>query len=786
MAASARKPDPAALTVLETLRDSLVAAGRYNPNDVVRPVAILWADPDNQWTSVVPQLQKLIPELLVFGDYQPDKKIGPAIWLRCVIERGLPEVPLPERTVPIIYLPGISRQVLRAGQECPDSLKPLVELQYRGICWTQKNGKDWTVEAFLVSEDGGLGLDMAKDAQTKAAMMTALPELVTRKVGSLKGGRLESSDFDKLMVADAVKDLLLWLNDPQGTREEWNAGKWSAFRSRCKADYEFDPEKDGEITAGELLGKKGGNWGQVWERFAESPALYTGIPGLLRKAKPAAGGLFEDQSSWPQHNEAMEDDLRQQLKKLDNVAASQARQKVLELETAHAPRREWVWARLGQAPLAQALELLARLAAKTENSLGGATLQAMAELYAEGSWEADAAVLDALASVKSAADYQAVSSAIHSIYLPWTQSSAEHFQQLLVKEPLPTYGQAGSESVKPAKGSIIVFADGLRWDIANRLVKLIQARGWVAQLSPRWAAQPTVTATAKPALSPVAKKLKGVTPGEDFLPEIAETGQALSPDRFKKLLEAEKVQYLGASETGDSAGSAWTEQGELDSMGHSLQAKLAYRVQEQVEQLIERIATLLDAGWKEIRVVTDHGWLLVPGGLPKVDLPKYLTESRWSRCASIKDGSQVECPTVPWYWNKAQHVAVAPGVACFIKGNEYAHGGASLQECLIPVITIKSDGKAGASAATITEVKWVGLRCKVSIGSADQGMKVDLRTKANDADSSKAQPKAVAADGTASLLVEDDSLEGTTVVVVLLDAAGNVINKQPSIIGGEE
>lgn len=781
-----RKTDSASLTVLETLRDSLVAAGRYNPNDVVRPIAIMWADADSQWSPVIPHLQKLMPELLVLGEYKPERKTGPAIWLRCVIERALPEVLLPERVVPIIYLPGIRRQVLRASHECPDTLKPLVELQYRGVSWTQKNGKDWSVEAFLVSEDGGLGLDLAKDAQTKAAMITALPELVMRKVTSLRGGRLESNDFDKLMVADTVKDLLLWQNDPQGTSTEWNSGKWSAFRSLCKADYGFDPEKDGEITAGELLGRKGGNWGQVWDRFAESPALYSGIPVLLRNAKPIAGGLFDDQSSWPQHNEAMEDELRQQLKKLENVAGNQARQQLFQLEKTHAQRREWVWAQLGQAPLAQALGSLAKLAAKTENGLGGATIQAMAELYAEGSWEADAAVLDALASVKSAADYHAVACAIRSIYLPWLQSSSEHFQQLLAKEPLPTYGQAGTDPIKPAKGCVVLFADGLRWDIANRVVKIMQERGWGPQLSARWAAQPTVTATAKPALSAVAKKLKGVAPGEDFLPEIAETGQTLSPDRFKKLLEAEKIQCLGGSETGDSTGSAWTEQGELDSLGHSLQAKLAYRIQEQVEQLIERVVTLLDAGWKEIRIVTDHGWLLVPGGLPKIDLPKFLTESRWSRCASIKDGSKVECPTVPWYWNKAQHVAVAPGVACFMKGTEYAHGGASLQECLIPVITIRSSGKAGASAATIASVKWAGLRCKVSIASADQGMKVDLRTKSNDPESSKAQPKTVAADGTASLLVEDDSLEGSTAVVVLIDAAGNVIGKQASIIGGED
>jgi hypothetical protein len=36
----------------------------------------------------------------------------------------------------------------------------VVELQYRGTMWTQLNGKDWKVEAFLVSENGGLGLEV--------------------------------------------------------------------------------------------------------------------------------------------------------------------------------------------------------------------------------------------------------------------------------------------------------------------------------------------------------------------------------------------------------------------------------------------------------------------------------------------------------------------------------------------------------------------------------------------------------------------------------------------------
>jgi len=201
--------------------------------------------------------------------------------------------------------------------------------------------------------------------------------------------------------------------------------------------------------------------------------------------------------------------------------------------------------------------------------------------------------------------------------------------------------------------------------------------------------------------------------------------------------------------------------------------------------LMERLTSLIDAGWKEIKIVTDHGWLLMPGGLPKVDLPKYLTESRWARCASVKEGATVDCPTAPWFWNKALYVAFGPGISCFGNGFEYAHGGASLQECFISAITLKVE-KSAAGLAAIGSAKWTGLRCRVQVQPANQGMKVDIRIKTNDEHSSIAQVKAVSDKGEASLLVEDDSLEGTSAVIVLIDAAGNVINKKATIIGSEE
>ncbi len=774
-----------ATTVVESLKASLEAASAHNPNDAEKPAAILWTDRDSQWLPIIARLRGLAPQFLTLGEYEPGHGVGPSIWLRCVIDQALESPEIPTEMTPIIYLPGVSRQELGTAAACPDHLKPLLELQYRGACWTQKNGKDWTLEAFLVSKDGGLGLDVARDAATRRSILRAAAELAATSIQALQGKRLEAEDFDRLFSDDPVRDTLTWLSDSESARAGWDPGRWSAFVSRCKVDLQFDPDKDGKLVAAERLGRREGPWRSVWNRFAESPALYPGVPELLRGAMP--NDLFPvPRSSWPQSNEQDEADLRKALRALENMAPAAARAQAIELEKGHGPRRGWVWAKLDQAPLAGAVAHLAALAEHASNELGGATVADMATLYGAGAWEIDAAALLSMAAVKSSADAQAVSGALNSIYRPWLESAARHLQALVEEEPLPGHGAQNQDDARVESGGAILFADGLRFDVSQRLVERLRTGGREVTASLRWAALPSVTATAKPAVSPAAENIKGISLGEDFLPVTADTQRPLTTDRFRKRLAAAGYQYLRADETGDPSGRAWTEDGELDKLGHSLQGKLAARIDEQIELLLERIELLLNAGWREVRVVTDHGWLWLPSGLPKADLPKYLTRSRWARCACIEQGSAVEVPTVPWHWNAGERVAVGPGIACFGAGNKYAHGGLSLQESLIPVLRITAGAGSAKADASIAAVSWVGLRCRVRIDAAQGGLSVDLRTRVNNADSSVCGVRPVDAEGAASLLVADDELEGAPAAIVVLDNSGQVIAKQSTIIGGED
>ena len=75
----------------DKLMDCLQKAAHHISQTMIRPEVILWPDPERQWEAVIPILQERLPALLVLGDYQPGKRSGPVIWIKCMVARELPE-----------------------------------------------------------------------------------------------------------------------------------------------------------------------------------------------------------------------------------------------------------------------------------------------------------------------------------------------------------------------------------------------------------------------------------------------------------------------------------------------------------------------------------------------------------------------------------------------------------------------------------------------------------------------------------------------------------------------
>lgn len=773
-------------TLLEKVSEGLRKAAHFNRGVQVAPAVVLWTDADRQWESMVPMLRSEKLKIFSLGSFAAADFQGPAVWLKCVLANQIPEHLIPAGLVPVIYLPGVSRSDLRAIEICPRELQPLAELQYRGAFWSQLNAKDWTINAFLTSKSGGLGLDVAQDQATQKSLLRVAKSkiLLQQKVDDLSSRHLDATWFDGLLAPNPTRDLLAWMNDPIVQREAWDVSRWDVFVERCRKDYGFHPDKDGELTAAEKLAGRSGGWTTVWQLYQDSWTSFPKVFKLLERiTPPPALGLFDDFSSYPKWNLNEENQLRDALAKLETLSTTEARKTILELGQRHTIRQDSLWARMGHAPLASAVGQLALIAERSVQLPSGETPDAIAATYTGGLWQIDSAAMRALSAVNTKADTDVVSEALKACYVPWLEQAAARLQYAVRNQGV--LSPAKPASARPGKRLCTVFVDGLRYDVALELSKRLKTLGTVS-VSTQWTSLPSVTSSGKAWVSPVASKIAGQSTDLEFQPSVADSGKPLSTHNFRKLLEEEGVQFIAPNETGDPLGRAWTECGDLDHFGHEHQLRLARDLPNQIAQVAERIQDLADSGWRHFRIVTDHGWLLVPGGLPKVELAKSQAETRWGRCAVLKETSTSSALTFGWDWCKQVQIAFAPGISSFIAGSEYAHGGLSLQECLVPVIDIEIDGdSANSIAVEIANVSWRGMRCQVEVVPSAPGLSVDIRTKAAAAASSLLATAKPLNDGKASLVVPDDDskLEGSAAVIVILDANGKVIQKANTTIG---
>jgi hypothetical protein len=152
----------------------------------------------------------------------------------------------------------------------------------------------------------------------------------------------------------------------------------------------------------------------------------------------------------------------------------------------------------------------------------------------------------------------------------------------------------------------------------------------------------------------------------------------------------------------------------------------------------------------------------------------------------MKQGASTEERLFPWFWNPCHQFVLANGISCFRQGEEYAHGGLSLQECLILELTVIQEKREADLAIEITDIVWKGLRCTVAIEGDYSGLTLtlDLRNQPGNVNSSIAlSPKNLKKNGTASLVVENEELQGQSVNLVILNSEGQLIKQAITVIG---
>lgn len=330
----------------------------------------------------------------------------------------------------------------------------------------------------------------------------------------------------------------------------------------------------------------------------------------------------------------------------------------------------------------------------------------------------------------------------------------------------------------------MLFVDGLRYDIAKLLAEKINSAGLDAVIEGRWSPVPTVTPTGKAVVAPVGD-LKGTIEDarDGFKPRLP-GNQSFNENSLKNLITKNSWQYLRLPEFGNPSGYAWASYGDLDNLGHSIGWKMIKTLENQLEDIVQNIIQLFSFGWKCMKIVTDHGWLLMPGGLSFTTLPTGLTQDKSSRCCLLKEGVTIDFLHLPWSFSGDVHVAFAPGISAF-SNTEYAHGGISLQECIVPTLTVTAETKS-RKEFKIEKIDWKGMRCRVTLSQIRKSFSIDIRLQPLDSSSSLlSEIKQCKEDSPiVSIPVENDDAEGKNGFIVVLDENGNMITEAPTVIGG--
>lgn len=762
---------------------SLKSTAQHNSSLMERPEVILWPDPEEVWKEVVPILQNDLPQLLTYGQYSPEKKSGPAIWIKCMVAKLLPEANWGADETPIIYLPGISKADLRKVETAVFDLQPLLEYQYTGSLFLQENGKEWTVLAFVENTQQGLGIRVQKDSNTKLALKKALPTIFSQPDPFQNKTFIDAGFLNALVFPEINESILQWINKGDEFLESMDASKQAVFKELCKNQFDFDPNFKNIKEITQKLGSQSGNWKTVWQLYSNNPKKYANVEERLRHAKPydLGSGMFAlPPDSWPQVNEDEEESLYKSLKSLSKKDVPLAALELGKLELLHQKRRSWIWADLDKTPLALAIGYLSKLAEKTQVSFGNFTLDELKYYYENEGFEVDQLMRKSLQSVKTKRDLEAVTLIITLFYKPWLESITIRFQKLIQENS----GIFTDQQTHEESEDFVLFVDAFRFELAKEFELMLAQKspGIKVSLESTWSAIPSLTPTAKAKVSPIASAISVNSECREFRPQLKNT-KDLSTSAFRETLKTKGFEYIAKVSDIQLDQRYWMEIGDIDTKGHQEQSGLVKRVDELFELVLETVEGIFEKGYRRIKIVTDHGWLLLPGGLPKTQINADLAETRWGRCALMKDGAVTTLLHLPWRWNPSTYIAYAPGISFFKMNEEYAHGGISIHECLIPEIILENQSQP-KKIASIKMVKWTNLSCNVEVENSQDGFYLDIRTKALDESTTIVISKKNGVTENKGRVMVTEDAEGKAATILLLDSNGVIIEKRLTTVGG--
>jgi hypothetical protein len=284
-----------------------------------------------------------------------------------------------------------------------------------------------------------------------------------------------------------------------------------------------------------------------------------------------------------------------------------------------------------------------------------------------------------------------------------------------------------------AKGKrAVLIVDGLRYDCAHSIKDALPS--FEIKINPVRAILPAVTPIGMTALLPLlGKGVKLEHQGNNIRLLVNGKDMSQRQNRLNYLIEfgadcydITKIEEIDKPPKKISDLLVVFGHEAIDDIGHGNADVLIRHLHLEIERLARLIRKLHNWGYPTVHVVTDHGFILVdPERLP----PEVPCDKEWcyvlkERFALVPAHADISLKTFPFEWDETVRVAIPPGMAFFKREKAFSHGGATLQEMIIPHLISRSHAK---------KRKTFNIEVVISSDTLLQGVaKVTLRASAED------------------------------------------------------
>ncbi|MCP4656590.1 MAG: PglZ domain-containing protein [bacterium] len=238
----------------------------------------------------------------------------------------------------------------------------------------------------------------------------------------------------------------------------------------------------------------------------------------------------------------------------------------------------------------------------------------------------------------------------------------------------------------------VLIVDALRYDCGHAVGEAL--RGHEVRIEPMRATLPTITPIGMTALLPISSAQLSLDVKANYPhPKLAGKDASQRGNRLAFLrdfgADCREIEELeSVSEPPENFGDLLVVVGhdEVDHIGHGSAEKLIRHLDPEIERVARLVRKLHRWGYETVHVVTDHGFLLLDESkLPElVACDKDWCRVRKERYALIPATADVPLVSFPFAWDAGVRVAIPPGLAFFKAEKSFSHGGATLQELIIP------------------------------------------------------------------------------------------------------